>query len=292
MSISARITEATVRPLLPPRERDCNKGDFGRLLLIVSSVGMSGAGLIAAHGALRSGVGLCCTATAAQASLPIQAALPETMTLPLPQTRTGAIRASCAPLLLRRANSSSAVVLGCGLSVCRNTEKLICNLLKGLRVPTVLDADGINIAAQHIHLIRNAPAPLILTPHPGEMSRLCKKSIDEIRRTRLQTAAEFATRHQVYLVLKDNVTVLSAPDGRQLFFEGGHPCMAKGGSGDLLAGMIGAFCAQGLAPLEAACCAVFLHGRAGEICGKHLGDRCVLASDLIAALPEAFQSLR
>ena len=130
-----------------------------------------------------------------------------------------------------------------------------------------------------------------MTPHLGEMSRLCSLSIEEIRQNRVRVASDFAKEYGVILVLKDYQTVIAAPDGEVFIHNGGHPCMAKGGSGDMLAGMIGAFLAQGLSPKDAACTAVFLHARAGELCGVCMGDRSPLATDLIEKLPEVFTTL-
>ena len=278
-----------IKELLPKRERSCNKGDFGKTLIIASCRSMSGACVLATRAALRSGSGLTYTASAESALMPLRISTPEAITIPLAEAADGAISADSADFLAEKANSMSAVVLGCGLSVCRDTKKLVKSLLSKIKVPVVLDADGINIAAQDINILKNTTAPLVLTPHVKEFSRLSGLELSYIKQNREQVAQEFAEKHGVTLVLKDFETVIACK-GKMLYKNiGGHPCMAKGGSGDMLSGIIGALIAQGLSPEKAACSAVFLHARAGEICGERMGDRSVLTTDLIEALPEVFK---
>ncbi len=280
-----------IKQYIKPRPRDCNKGDFGKLLIIASCAAMSGAGAIAARAALRSGVGLCAVASAESALLPLKISTPEAITLPLLETESGAISKSALGTILDYAKGCTAAVLGCGLSVCEDTEILVKGLLNKLNIPIVLDADGINIAARNITIIRDTSAPLILTPHLKEMSRLIGKSVCEIKANKEKIASEFAKEHNAVLVLKDFETVIALPSGEISINRAGHGAMAKGGSGDMLSGMIGAFLAQGFSPKAAAEAAVYLHARAGELCGQRMGDHSVLASDMTEALPEVFQSI-
>lgn len=289
--MSAIILEKLhIKGILKPRKHDCNKGDFGRLLSITSCKNYTGAGIIAAKSALRCGVGICTAASCDSALVPLRASLPEAITLPLDETDGGAISLRNLPVLLSEAKKYSAVLLGCGLSVCKDTESLVFSLLEWLEKPTLLDADGINIAAQDIDILKRCKAPLVLTPHIKEMSRLCGLPTSEIKQTAEKVASEFAKEYGVALVLKDFQTVIATPEGKLYKNLGGHPCMAKGGSGDMLAGMIAAFLAQGYSYENAACMGVYMHARAGEICGERMGDHSVLASDMIEVLPEVFCS--
>lgn len=276
---------------IKPRARDCNKGDFGRLLIVASCLNMSGAISIATRAALRSGAGLVFAASSASALMPVRINTPEAVLIPLAETKEGQISFKNADLLIEKANSCSALVLGCGLSVCGDTEKLVKKLITSVNVPIVLDADGINIIAKDINILKNTAAPIIITPHLKEMSRLCGKDVDFIKSNKESVAAEFSKEYGVTLILKDFETVVSDNNGRLFRNFGGHPCMAKGGSGDMLSGMIGAFLAQGIAPLDAACCAVFMHARAGEICGEEMGCYSVLASDLTNVLYKVFKEI-
>lgn len=285
------LDQKLIKSYIKPRERDCNKGDFGKLLIVSSCACMSGALQIATKAALRCGVGLCTAASVDDALLPLRISTPEAITLPLPSTKDGKISKKAVDIILDYAKGCSALVLGCGLSVCEDTEILLEELFKKLEIPTVLDADGINIAARNINILRNTSTPLILTPHLKEMSRLIAMDTPEIKENKIEVAKEFAHSYNCTLVLKDFESVIANPDGEIFKNTAGHPCMAKGGSGDMLAGMIGAFLAQGFSLKEAANAGVYLHAKAGEICGSKMGDLSVLASDMIKALPEVFTML-
>jgi NAD(P)H-hydrate epimerase len=285
------LTSEYISSLLPKRDRDCNKGDFGKLLCIVSSRDMSGAGIISANAAMRSGVGLCVVASVKDALLPLKISLPEAITIPLKSARDGSISHFEAKRLIEYSKGCSAVLIGCGLSNTKSTQKLVNKLISNISVPIILDADGINIVSQNIDILKEIKAPLIITPHLKEMSRLCKKDVIDIKSSKKQTAIDFSKRYGCYVVLKDFETVISTPSGDVFENLGGHPCMAKGGSGDMLAGMISGLIASGLSVCDAICSGVFLHARAGEICGNLYSDRSVLASDMISKIHDAFNSL-
>ena len=285
------LTDKLIKSYIKPRERDCNKGDFGKLLVVSSCSSMSGAIQLVTRAALRCGVGLCIAASVEDALLPLRVSTPEAITLPLYATHDGKISRKAADVILDYAKSCSALVIGCGLSVCEDTEILLAELFKKLEIPTVLDADGINIAARNINILRNTSTPLILTPHLKEMSRLVAMDTLEIKKNKKEVAKEFSKNYNCTLVLKDFESVIANPDGEAFLNTAGHPCMAKGGSGDMLSGMIGAFLAQGFSLKEAANAGVYLHAKAGEICGEKMGDLSVLATDMIKALPEVFTKL-
>lgn len=276
--------------ILKPRARDCNKGDFGKLLCVVSCKNMPGAAAICARSALVSGVGICTVASTNSGLFSVRASLPEAVTFSLKPNKSGAISRRNSSTLLCEAKKYSAMLLGCGLSICRDTEASVRAILKNAQLPIILDADGINIAARGIDILKSSNAPLILTPHIKEMSRLSGLPVSEIKQNPVKVASEFASAHGVTVILKDFETIIATPSGEIAKNVGGHPCMAKGGSGDMLAGMVASFVAQGYAPFDAACMAVYMHATAGELCGKQNGDHSVLTSDMITRLPEVFCS--
>lgn len=282
------IGEEAVRCCFSPRERNTNKGDFGKLLCVVGSMGMTGAAFLSVSAALRCGVGLLYLAAPKDACTILAGRLTEPVLCPLPQTEGGTLSADSAPVLRSRLRASSACLIGCGLGCNGDTQKIVEDLLLHSATPIVLDADGINCAAKHIDIWKRAGAPLVVTPHPGEMARLTGKSVAEIQSRRLESAREFAVEHGVVLVLKGAGTVVGLPDGRCLVNATGNPGMAKGGSGDLLAGMIASFLAQGMAPEKAAMCGVYLHGKAGDRAAEDLSEQAMLPSDLLSRLPALF----
>ncbi len=274
------------RAVLPKPDPQSNKGDLGKLLLVCGSFGMAGACIMAAKAALRCGVGLLRIA-ADQSIYPILAqAVPEAVFTVLDwETR----RRESEEKLRNALNSSTACLIGCGLG---ELSELACPpVFSHCTVPLVADADALNFAARRPGALEEIEAPLILTPHPGEMARLCGDAISEIQADRLGAAREKARETGAVVALKGAATVIAAPDGRCAVNPTGNPGMAKGGSGDVLAGMIASFAAQGLPAFEATTAGVYLHGLAGDLCAKRLGWRSMLPTDLIAALPEALGSV-
>ena len=271
----------------PARKQDSHKGDYGKALLIVGSYGMCGAAVMAAAACARSGAGLIRVAVP-QCIYPIAApALPDAVFLPLQQNEQGSISASQMKELIAAAEQSDAVLFGCG---CRNnidTEMLV-RALCAQELRLILDADGINALHRDINVLRDSSADLILTPHVGEFSRLTGCSAEKIAENRVRLAGEFAVQNQVVLVLKGYHTVIAAPDGRIRINPTGNPGMARGGSGDVLAGILTALVAQGIPSFEAAVSAVYLHGMAGDLAAQRRSQQAMLASDLIDSLCEVF----
>ena len=266
---------------LPPRAADSHKGDFGTVLAICGSMAYRGAAALAALGALRSGAGIVRIAAVELVCAAVAARHHEPVYLPLPHTIDGSIQAERAKILLLPVlQSASAIVFGCGLGDSEETVALLEFVLKNAKAPLIIDADGINALAHHIHVLQEASVPVILTPHPGEMARLAHKDIAAVQNERVLTAQEFAAAHGVIVVLKGKETLIASPDGRVRFNPTGGPGLAKGGSGDVLAGMIAAFCGQKLPPEDAAACAVYLHGLAGEETARRLSEYAMLPSEL------------
>ena len=274
-----------------PRAADSHKGTYGTVLAVCGSYGMAGAAMMAVKAAQRCGAGLAVAAIPRSIYPPMAAALPEAVFLPLPETEEGRLCMAACPELRRRLRSADAVVLGCGLGTGGAVEAVVRDVLAGAACPVVLDADGINCVAGHIDIRKTTRAPLVLTPHPGEMARLLGCTIEEVQANRLETARRFAEEHQVVLVLKGSKTVVAAPGQPTLINTTGNPGMATGGSGDVLAGMIASFIAQGFEPYRAAMCAVHLHGLAGDRAAARLSQHAMLPTDLLEELGGLFLNL-
>ncbi len=286
------ITPQFVSRSLPPRPRNSHKGTFGHVLIVAGSLPYTGAAVLACTSALRSGAGLVTLAGVPHVTDTVNLRLPEAITLPLPQNEQGGIAAEEAlPLLKERLASCSALVMGPGMGATPDTLALVEGLLEAARCPVVLDADALNVLGPHLILLEQAKAPVILTPHPGEMARLSGKLTAEVERDRLGAARDFARIHKVILVLKGTYTVIAGPDGQMLLNQAGSSGLAKGGSGDLLAGLIGGLAAGKIPSFAAAACGVYLHAKAAELCAEECSEYAMTATDVAAFLGNAFLSL-
>ena len=270
---------------LPQRPRDAHKGNFGRLLIIAGSVGFTGAPILAAKAALRTGAGLVFLGVPRDI-YPIAAVkCEEAMPFPLPEEDGP---------LLDRAQGCDAVLIGPGLGQAPETQRRVHALLEQLDCPVVLDADGLNAIAPCPEVLDRRPGPTVLTPHEGEFARLTGCSLPV--QHRLEAARDFAAAHRCTVVLKGQHTVTAAADGRVWINGTGNPGMATGGSGDVLAGMLAALWGQPLLresydlPTLAAA-AVLLHGQAGDCCAQALGETAMLPGDMIEALPQVLKPL-
>jgi len=277
-----------VYPLLPARQVDSHKGTFGHLLIVAGSRGKTGAAILAGRGGLRSGAGLvtlCMPDWSQFAQAP-----PELMTLPLADS------AECfgpenLDVIMGALAGKKALVLGPGISTDQRTEELVYELWRRVELPMVVDADALNIMAGQGLKIKPG-GPRILTPHPGEMARLTGQSSFEVQQNRLQISADFASRHGLVTVLKGARTIIAGPDGRVGVNPTGNPCMAAGGMGDVLAGLIGGLLAQGMPSWEAACLGVYVHGLAADqLVARWEVTMGVLASEVADNLPRAFRQL-
>ena len=290
---------AKIKNMLPRRDPAGNKGDFGHVLSVCGCERYQGAAALAALGAMHCGAGLVTAAFPRAIYAPLAAKLTVTPLLPLPDNRQGTLHVSALPALREALRGKSAVVLGCGLGLTADTREIVLTLLNEIACPLVLDADGINalsaphINAESVHMdsLKATQCELVLTPHPGEMARLTGLSIPEIQSGREGVARRFAEEYGCVLVLKGAQTVIAAP-GRETFtqeafFASALPPnsgMAKGGSGDVLAGMLGSLLAQGMEPFGAAVCAVLLHGLAGLRAAERYSQRGMTALDCIEEL--------
>lgn len=268
-----------VLALLPDRDENAHKGNFGRVLLLCGSRGFTGAAYLSAMGALRAGAGLVYLGVP-ESIYQIEAVkLNEAIVFPLPD-REGMLCPESIPLLEQRLPQMDALVLGCGLGQSQGTEAVVRWVLEQARCPVVLDADGINLLSRHRDVLRGRAGATILTPHQGEFLRL-GFSIGE---DRMASARQAARELGCVMVLKGHGTCVT--DGQQEYINPtGNPGMAVGGSGDVLAGIIGSLLGQGLPPLEAAACGCWLHGAAGDQCARELGQYGMLPTDMLNVLP-------
>lgn len=280
------IDREFVRRALPARPADGHKGTFGKVCLLGGSVGYTGAPVLCAGAAVRSGCGLvylgvpeCVWHIAAANCL---CAMP----FPLPE-KDGALALSGEADFRRRAEGCDAVAIGCGMGRSADSDALTRRLLT-LPQPLVLDADGINALSGHIDTLScRRGLTTVLTPHDGELARIG----GDMTAPRESSAAAFAARHGVCLVRKGHRTVIAAPDGRLAVNTTGSDGMAKGGSGDVLTGLLTGLLAQGVEPFAACCCAVWLHGRAGDLAAEEKGHRGMTPADMIEKLPYALKEV-
>jgi len=281
------IDEDQVSALLPARDSDAHKGTNGRVLVLAGSVGMTGAAALASLAALRAGAGMATLGVPRSLNPILETKLTEVMTLPLPETGEQALSIEAAGPALLAAERADAVALGPGMGTGGETCELVMALLRQVDKPLVLDADGLNCAAENPQALAERPGPLVLTPHPAELSRLTGRSTGEILDDRMGTVKEAAQRFGCAVVLKGAHTLVADPAGRVRINLTGSSGMATAGSGDVLTGCIAALLAQGLSPFEAALCGVYLHGLAGELAAVTVGEIGMLAGDITAALPVA-----
>lgn len=283
------LNAAEIKSMLPKRKTVSNKGTYGHALCICGSMKMTGAACLAIGGALRCGAGLVTAAFPQSAYAAIAPKLIEPLLLPLESNLEGTFAFSATAGIMKASEKATAALLGCGIGFNKDTVRLIENLIKEIKKPLILDADGINALSTNIDILKEAQTPIIITPHPGEMSRLCGKSIAEILANPVSVAYEFAKKHGITVVLKTANTVVCDGKTDKIFINTtGNSGLSRGGSGDLLAGMAVSFLAQGISPFDAAVCAVYLHGLCADYVAEKTSMRGMLPSDVLNALPELF----
>ncbi|HVM62255.1 MAG TPA: NAD(P)H-hydrate dehydratase [Verrucomicrobiae bacterium] len=276
------VTARDVAALLPTRARAAHKGDFGHLLIIAGSEGYTGAPVLTATAAARAGAGL--------------------VTLAVPRSVYRIVAAKCPPEVMPRPADFdtldttdfagfNAIAIGPGLGQDPRTQRMIWKVVSGWMPPIVADADALNAMAPGVAALKKLHKPLVVTPHPGEMGRLISKTSADVQANRWDIAREFAKDYGVTTVLKGAGTLIAEKGQPTWVNMTGNPGMAKGGMGDALTGIIGAFLAQGMTPAEAARAGVFLHGLAGDLASEAVGERALLTSDLIGKLGAAFAAL-
>ena len=273
-------------PTLPRRRRDASKHDFGRLLIVAGSVGYTGAPTLAARAAVRGGAGLVYLGVPERIYAVTAVKNDEAMPFPLPCGGDGLLSPEAVPELLRRLEKCDVLAVGPGLGRSDGIVELVSGLLRASRVPTVLDADALWALSRAPELLERAACPLVLTPHAREFERLG----GDLSAPREEAALRFAREHGCALVLKGRGTVCAFPDGECYVNPTGNPGMARGGSGDVLTGLMGALLCQ-LPFRKAVCAAVYLHGLAGDMCAAELGEYGMTPTDMIERLPQAMRSV-
>jgi hydroxyethylthiazole kinase-like uncharacterized protein yjeF len=309
-----------VTTLIPERRKYSHKGDYGHVLIVAGSRGKTGAALMAARACLRSGAGLVTIGVPESLSGIFQSRVTEEMTLILPDKGDGTLAGRASNLILDFLNESADLLaIGPGIGISAETKKLMKILIKNSSTPMVIDADGINSIKGERDVFLKAKAPIILTPHPGEMSRLLNPltplgnpplppfrkggragfekggitvTIQDIEKDRINTAIFFAKETGTYIVLKGVPTIVATPEGRAFINSTGNPGMATGGTGDVLTGMISGFLSQGVNPLQASILGVYMHGLAGDLAASEKGQHPMLATDIIDKISAAFYSLK
>ena len=273
------LSHEDVLAILPDRDENAHKGDFGKILLLCGSRGYTGAAALAAVGALRSGAGLVYLGVPESIYAIEAVKLTEAIVLPLPD-EDGKLGAAALPEILALLPKMDAVLIGCGLGQSEGTRAVVRRVLECFEGPVVVDADGINVLAGHMDILRERHAPTILTPHAGEFARIGGDNTSE----RVQETVNFARKYGCILLLKGHNTVIS--DGKEIYVnQTGNPGMAVGGSGDVLSGIIVSLLGQGIEPLTAAACGAWLHGAAGDICAQEIGQYGMLPTDMVEVLP-------
>ena len=275
-----------------PRRPGAHKGNFGHVLVIAGSVGKTGAAAMAARSALRGGAGLVTVATPSSA-LPIVAGLGiEFMTEPLEETEAGTISRRALDSIDRILEGKSLVALGPGIGTMPETVEFVRELARRVTVPMVIDADGLNSIAGDLGSLEAAGRVRVITPHPGEMARLAGCSTPEIQSHRLEVARSFASEHSVHVVLKGYRTLTAAPDGTVWVNPTGNPGMAKGGTGDVLTGLVAGFLAQfhDRPVTEVVAAAVYIHGLAGDLAAQEFGEISMIAGDLLDKIPAVIKT--
>ncbi len=284
------IDEGLVSELIPLRAGNEHKGDFGRVLVVAGSRGYTGAAALASASAMRVGAGLTYLAIPRSLNDILETKVTEVITIPVHES-DGAITERAVDELLAGDRKFAVAAIGPGLGRKDTTKKAIIKFISEFDGPIVVDADAVVALKDHLDILKDRELPVILTPHPGEMSWLVDAEPEEIDRNRVDIASKFAVENNVVLVLKGAPTVVAMPGGMVYINTSGNPGLASGGTGDVLTGMIAGLMAQGLLPHDAALLGVFMHGMAADLAAQDIGEHSLMATDLLDYIPEAFQLL-
>lgn len=273
------------------RSSETHKGSYGHVFVLGGSPGLTGAAYLTSMAALRSGSGLVTLGIPKSLNPIMEVKLTEVMTKPLPETAKGTLSNTALAEIKKFSKTLEVIAIGPGLSRNKNTGLLVKNLVSSLDKPIVLDADGLNVLEGKAKLLLKAKKEIIITPHPGEMSRLIRKSVSTIQNDRKGIAKSVSKLYNCITVLKGARTVVANPKGELYINETGNPGMATGGVGDVLTGMIASFVGQGITSFGAAKLAVYLHGRAGDLAMREKGEISIIATDLLHKLPSVLKNL-
>jgi ADP-dependent NAD(P)H-hydrate dehydratase / NAD(P)H-hydrate epimerase len=287
------ITANDFAEIASPRRADANKGSYGHVLVVGGSLGKAGSAAMAGMSALRAGAGLSTVATAKSVLSTVAGFHAELMTEPLAETEAGAIAAGAVARIEELLKGITVAAIGPGIGRDPQTAALVRSLVAKHTLPMVVDADGLNAFEGRTNELNGHGRTLVITPHPGEMARLCGCTIADVQKDRLSTARKFAREHELIVVLKGHRTLVVEPDGEAWVNTTGNPGMATGGTGDILTGIVAGMIAQ--FPQQArlaTAAAVYLHGLAGDVMRESVGEHSLVATDLLRGLPEAFRRVQ
>ncbi len=286
------LLSESVDHILEPRYQDTHKGTYGHLFIVAGSPGKSGAATLSALGAQRTGTGLVTVGIPESLNPIMEQKTTEAMTEPLPETALQTFGEESVERVLEIIKDrKTAVAIGPGISTTNETRQFLYEIIRSSEVPILVDADGLTLIGDNPKILNEAKAPVVLTPHPGEMARLAQISTDDVQADRIAVSLDFSSTYNVYLVLKGARSIISTPSGEIFINSTGNAGMASGGMGDVLTGIIGGLLAQRLDPADACKLGVFIHGLSGDIIAEEIGEVGIIASDVANTLPKAFKKL-
>ena len=285
------ITIKELTDKFPKRELESSKSDYGHTFIMAGSLGYTGAAYLASQAALLSGSGLVTLGVGKGIYTVLASKLTEVMVKPFVETRDGSLSLLSEKDLIGFSEKCSSVAIGPGISRNKETQHLVKNLITKLSKPIILDADGINALIGDVDILKKVKAPLVMTPHPGEFSRLIGVDAEEVQKNRKDIASKFASEYNIVLVLKGHDTIVARPDGAFYVNNTGNPGMATGGTGDVLTGIIAGFVAQGADAFDASVLAVYYHGLAGDAALAEKGPLSLTATDLLNKLSGVLKTL-
>lgn len=285
------ITPELARSLVPPRPKDSHKGTYGYLLVVAGSAGLTGAACLTCEAALRAGVGMVTLGIPRSLNIAMETRLTETMTRPLPETSSLSLGLHAFDEIAEMVAGMHAIALGPGLSANPETQRLVRKIVGEIDLPMVIDADGLNALAGHLDLLSSRAEPTIISPHPGEMSRLTGLPIPDIEKRREKIAADSAKEWGAEIILKGAPSLVATTEGELLVNTTGNPGMSTAGSGDVLTGVLAALVCQGVEARDAAILGTYLHGLAGDVAAEQFTPQGMVAGDMVACLPEAWRRL-
>ena len=286
------LNEKLMAPLVKRRDRQAHKGTYGHCLIVAGSTGKTGAAALAANSAVRTGSGLVTLAVPESINQILEMKTTEAMTLPLPDAGSGHLTIHSLVALEKQLSGKNALAIGPGIDRRPASVTVVQTLIETVSIPMVIDADGLNALAEDTSILHRRRSPnIVLTPHPGEMSRLLGSAIPDVAAIRISVAQEFARTFGVYVVLKGARTIIAAPNGMAAINGSGNPGMASGGMGDVLTGIIVSLLGQGYSAWNACRLGVFIHGLAGDLVAMEQGEIGMTATDLVARIPLALNRL-
>lgn len=280
-----------VKCSIKPRSLDSHKGNYGRVFIVAGSKGMEGAGLLAAKAALRSGAGIVELAVPQGAFNAVRGVVPEVITRGLQDDGEGRLASKSSNEIISGIQEASTLLMGPGIRTTSEVKEAVFDTIINCNKPAIFDADALNAISEEPAILLQRPEATIITPHPGEMARLMNVSTQQVQENRLEAAESFAQKYKVIVVLKGYRTIIASPWGETRINPTGNSGMGTAGSGDVLGGVIASFLAQGMNPMEAAVCGVYIHGAAGDRAAEKYGQWGMVASDIIKYIPHTIMDI-